>query len=65
MSPCILEILLFTLKEALIQAWGYHLDHLEIDLEKQLIIELQVGPLGCHSYLKNVATEIRELLDPK
>lgn len=45
--PCILEILLLTLKEALIQAWGYHIDHLEIDLEKQLISELQSEPMGC------------------
>ena len=57
--------MLLTLKEVLIQVWGYHLDHLEIDLEKQLIPELQAGPLGCRSYLKNVVTKVRELLDCK
>lgn len=65
MSPCILEILLLTLKEALIQAWGYNIDHVEIDLEKQLISELQSGPMGSRSYLKTAVTNIRELLDWK
>ncbi|KAJ8452751.1 hypothetical protein Cgig2_005087 [Carnegiea gigantea] len=63
--PCMLEILLITLKEALIQAWGYHIDNLEIDLEKQLITELQAGPEGCRSYLKTVTKDIRDLLDRK
>ena len=50
---------------SLIQAWGYNIDHVEIDLEKQLISELQSGPIGCRSYLKTVVTDIRELLDWK
>ncbi|KAJ8438836.1 LOW QUALITY PROTEIN: hypothetical protein Cgig2_023028 [Carnegiea gigantea] len=59
-SPCMLEIVLLTLKEALIQVWGYHLDHLELDLEKQLS-----GTTGLSLILKNVVTDIRKLLDRK
>ena len=64
MSPCTLEVLLLTLKEALIQVWSYQLDHLELDLEP-LIQELQAGPTGCRTYLKIVITDIRDLLDRK
>ncbi|KAJ8420301.1 LOW QUALITY PROTEIN: hypothetical protein Cgig2_009378 [Carnegiea gigantea] len=62
-SPCALEILLLTLKAALIQVWSYQLDHLEIDLDKPLIQELQPGPTECRSYLKTVISDIRDLLD--
>ncbi|KAJ8444200.1 hypothetical protein Cgig2_028081 [Carnegiea gigantea] len=56
-------VLLITFKEALVQAWAYRLDHLEIDLGRELIDELQAGPEGCRSYLRGTITEVRELLD--
>jgi len=46
-SPCTLEMMFITLKEALVKVWGYSLVTVEIDLRKELIIELQAGPLAC------------------
>ena len=45
-SPCMLEIVLITPKEALLQAWSYHLESVELDLDKALIGELQARPLS-------------------
>jgi len=63
-SSCMLEMLLITLWEALVQAWSYQLNMLEVDLGRKVNeeLELQAGPLTCRSYLQQVITEARELL---
>jgi len=58
-----LEILLITLKEVLLQAWSSHLDTIEIDLARELIGELQAGPEHCRSYLRGLVTDVRKLLE--
>jgi len=62
-SPCLLEIILLTLREALLQAWSYQLSSLELDLDRDVIEELQAGPLTCRSYLRTVISEVRDLLN--
>ena len=62
-SPCMLEILLHTLKEALLQAWSYQLSSVELDLGQEILDKLHAGPLGCRSYLWEVVGEIIELLE--
>ena len=58
-----LEILLITLRDVLLQVWSYHLDTLELDLDKAILEELQAGPQSCLSYLRGVVTDLWELLD--
>uniref|UniRef100_A0A7C9A4B1 RNase H type-1 domain-containing protein n=2 Tax=Opuntia streptacantha TaxID=393608 RepID=A0A7C9A4B1_OPUST len=56
-----LEILLITLREALLQVWSCHLDTIELDLDRDMIGELQAGPDTCRSYLRGLVTDVREL----
>jgi len=58
-----LEILLVTLREVLQQVWSYHLDTVELDLDRAVLEELQAGSPSCRSYLRGVVTDVRELLD--
>ena len=62
-SPCMLEILLLTLREILLQVWSYHLDSIELDLDRDLLGELNAGPAACRSYLRGIVTDIQELLN--
>ena len=52
---------LTTLKEALVQAWHYHLHNLELDLIDDIIAPLTTGPHHCKPSLTMIVIGIREL----
>ena len=60
---CMIEIMLITPKEALMQAWAYQMDHLEIDLSKEIINELQARHDSCRSYILSIIADVKEFLD--
>lgn len=64
-GQCIFYALFRTLKETLIKAWDYHLDNIEVDLERSLIERLQRGPLHSPPHLRELIVEIGSLMSWK